>query len=800
LKEDPDMPDGRDLDIDDIQRLKNGGVSSNTIERIVDGEMMYHDDDAIPFTYFPKWKMGYYGGSESTHGEMFLSVRNLGTNHPEYFLGVDGDQIALETPEYGGRVKFIGASSDKDKIIEFSKLVASTFSANRPYGSSMPAASEHSIQGRLWPDDSIVSFWNKKDVVMPHLEELRQLFFADWVNFKHTAFEFIDQETWYSYDDLKHTHGTSRSDAEQKELLAKQHLDPEAKKALAGDDYVGQHMKKLGQGHDFAAIANAKKQTSDGVISTKKLVKENPDSIYLQNSKSDWPDLNYQSKDASPFIYNPELDLLFITSKGIGMTHYDILECLSDIKVLLENMSENGEEPIDYIRHGDKNESIFVDEHKKIIGGRDLTVSYVGTLEKLIHFLFYNMDEHVYGKIPYEETRVNRKLGIMGRIWFGHSVIAVWNDTKTVLELKRMGILKTLLNLLKVDLNKAQIGPGDSQEAVAFSTMGESDIKTMSAEEYKELLAKQHLDASAKKKLAGDEFVGQHMKKLAQGHDFAAQANAAKQTSDGVIKFGTLLKEDPEEVYIQLPSGKTSYVEYNHRDARSFLFHPTYNIFIIAESNSEYHYDIINTLGFLGRASMEARENNRQFYCKGIDIDGNRIITFNGSYVYHGTESNLLKFGEYMSKTDPNADLDDRSDVSRYGFFGRVWTDKNILSFWCINKWLDKMIEKGYIDKIISLTKLDKSKPLYIDFVDIKYASLYQDIIQGKTSDKKLSDKEVKALLAKQHLDPEAKKALSGDEYKFQHLKKQAQGHDFAAIANARKQTSDGIIRLKDLI
>jgi hypothetical protein len=174
----------------------------------------------------------------------------------------------------------------------------------------------------------------------------------------------------------------------------------------------------------------------------------------------------------------------------------------------------------------------------------DVAMNFKGSDKALFYYLWQTA-AYIEKEPSADEYRSNGVLGIFGRQWPKHNVVAIWNDTASTVELKEKGELSKLLHALKATPARTLISAGDALETVTFDELGGENktAKTMSADEYRELLAKQHLDPKVKAMLAGDDYKMAHMRKHAQGFDFAAKANAMKQTSDSIIPSKKLINE-----------------------------------------------------------------------------------------------------------------------------------------------------------------------------------------------------------------------------------------------------------------
>lgn len=788
IKEDPDSPSGRDVESHDMERLEADGVDEEAVDACINGYLDYTDEEAVAFIYFIQQKMFVYRAD--THGDIMNVIRQYreGLIKGHFEDNNNYGDIMFVVDVYRGRplMRNDDPSWRDAFVLNFSGVdaeVARKFMESAPTPQLRVDLISSAILGRVWTlsDSMVISFWNKASQVQPHIKTISSIIDGSFgLSAASAAYEF--DGTIYSLKQMLQSGETKpeMSDDEHRALLAKQHLDPKAKEKLTGDDYRTQHLKKHAQGHDFAAKANARKQTSDGVISPKDLIKESPDEVYLKPD-NETPDLTYKSGDAMPFIYDfrTGLTLYSKSNQSVDYTHWEILTILRDVKTYIENHAYSESEAREnFVKPSFWGEMFpSIDVSKKIIRSENGCVHYIGSEDDLFNYLWTRL-EYMHKEPHPDEFRENGVLGLLGRAWKNHNVVSLWNKTSICLALKKKGILDKIIKTMDFSPEDVLFSPGDSLEVIPYSEFGSKEVKTMSADEYKALLAKQHLDASAKRKLAGDDYRMAHLKKHSKGYDFAAKADAARPMREAV------LNEDPETMFI----GTDGRVEYDDSDAHSFSYFYDHNIYIEGDKKWTYHESIISMIERV--ASGDVVRNGNVVEC--------RIYGEPHKFYIKGRVEGFETMCRVLASKENFDDFDDRSDVRLWGFLGRHWKGANAISFWAEDYWEAPMVKKGILKKILDFTSLDQSKPIHIGFGNEEGSHVLGG--DEENTSVKISDDEYRKNLAKQHLDPEAKKKLSGDNYRDVHMKKHAQGHDFAAVANARKQTSDGVIRLKDLI
>ncbi len=123
-------------------------------------------------------------------------------------------------------------------------------------------------------------------------------------------------------------------------------------------------------------------------------------------------------------------------------------------------------------------------------------------------------------------------------MWTKIPVVSFWSTKSQYHERKAAPAIDLLLKVNGIAPDKTVYEFVDHEDRYFFYDELEApSTSTMSAAEYKEKLAKQHLDPQAKRDLNKDvEFPNKY------GDMLPAQYHAWSRTSDGIIKLGDLLK------------------------------------------------------------------------------------------------------------------------------------------------------------------------------------------------------------------------------------------------------------------
>lgn len=403
--------------------------------------------------------------------------------------------------------------------------------------SSGDRASATLMMGRLWRKTGFVSFWNKKDDVMKEWNLVLDFITNMHLNPKKCAYEFIDRMDIELYDEVEGK-TTDKMKNVDPEVLRQMHTSPELKKALLG----------TATGKTRSAMDGYYSHVGDGVIKLGSLLTEDPDNIevsidsdMLSRMKSLGIDADrivrkkiwHDNNDAIPFTFDITNDVLIfsklVDSDRERLTHDDIFGTLS---VFADNPKLFSLKKLSYgwtITPVD-------DDGWDDIAGPGLTpgpLTFVGldSSNDVEHYV--NNDAAVLGG----PSRGNPRY-VFGRIWEKIPIISFWKEMKRVLQPNVMKIVVATLENLGIDPTKTAYEFLDhSDHLFLYSDLSVPNASTMSAAEYKEKLAKQHLDPQAKRDLNKDvEFPNKY------GDMLPAQYHAWSRTSDGIIKLGDLLK------------------------------------------------------------------------------------------------------------------------------------------------------------------------------------------------------------------------------------------------------------------
>jgi hypothetical protein len=202
--------------------------------------------------------------------------------------------------------------------------------------------------------------------------------------------------------------------------------------------------------------------------------------------------------------------------------------------------------------------------------------------------------------------------------------------------------------------------------------VGNSNKEKLSPEEIKKLLAVQHLDSKAKKKLAGSTYKADRLKKAAKGFDYAARADAAIPALEGHIKLKDLINEDPDAV-VGLSGKEIS--DWTDADAVAFIITQKCSI----SYAGGVHSDIMDAMETLYKYLLDrpdADDGNLQRRLERHGMATDNIVAFRELLTQPSAFHEYLKNGGRSG----NEGINFRNIQGT--IFGRLWYRKKLMSFW----------------------------------------------------------------------------------------------------------------------
>jgi len=396
------------------------------------------------------------------------------------------------------------------------------------------------MMGRLWRKTGFVSFWNKKSDVMKEWNLVLDFVANMQLNPKKCAYEFIDVMDIELYDEVEGKSPVGNKIVDP-EVLRQMHTSPDLKKAILGTD----------TGKKKSAMDGYYSHVGDGIIKLGDLLAESPDGLDIvpnieqtKRMKSLGIDVarvvnragwHHDDDDAVPFAYDTQGNvILFSVNDSDGNRsspiHDDLFTTISI-----------------YVEHSD----LF--ELKKMAYGwtiipkwnKDGWEELVSPDDDICPVTFGGMNGEEKIRHYVEEVadvlgapgRANKRY-VLGRFWSKIPLVSFWSSMQQFHSRNAAPAVDLMLKVVGVSPDKAIYEFSDNEDRYFFyDELEKPAVSTMSAAEYKEKLAKQHLDPQAKRDLNKDV---EHPDKY--GGILPAQYHAWSRTSDGIIKLGDLLK------------------------------------------------------------------------------------------------------------------------------------------------------------------------------------------------------------------------------------------------------------------
>jgi hypothetical protein len=259
-----------------------------------------------------------------------------------------------------------------------------------------------------------------------------------------------------------------------------------------------------------------------------------------------------------------------------------------------------------------------------------------------------------------------------GRIWIKKNAISFWNSKDEIVN-ENFQLVEKLMSAMKLDKTKFAYEFVDTRGLFAYSELvGNSNKEKLSPEEIKKLLAVQHLDSKAKKKLAGSTYKADHLKKAAKGFDYAARADAAVPALEGHIKLKDLINEDPDAV-VGLSGKEIS--EWTDADAVAFIITQKCSIVNVGG----IHADIMDTMETLYIYLLDRPDANDASLQRRLEKNG---INTDNIVALRELLTQPSAFHEYLKNGGRTGNQGINFRNIQGTIFGRLWYRKKLMSFW----------------------------------------------------------------------------------------------------------------------
>ena len=409
---------------------------------------------------------------------------------------------------------------------------------------------------------------------------------------------------------------------------------------------------------------------------------EDPDGIKYNGVKVAWA-----QHDASTFIYYVQSELLFISKSGTfgsksRVVHSDLIDLFGKIgRIFVEESmyaydsetGEYGEEPLPIKTPDDFNQhcemvghDIYWDETGGWIRWGTRSVQIYGDTDKAIEYL-----KKQTGKV-WDNTGAFRQkyssVGVMGRYWEDTEILGFWLTKRDLGRLLSKGGLDGLFEYLGLDKQNVRITTVNNNDGLisvrdALEAVGVEP--TMTRDQERELMMKQHIDPDSKRKLnKGAEQIDKY------GGVLPAQYHAWSRTSDGIIRLGDLLKESPDGV--RGDDGKIKRHTYWYSDdAYAFFAFPMCRFIKRGDMHSDIWKCLLQCYRQQSLDPMISPQNDDYVGIK-FDVERSAVLE-------------LLRPDGYLGKL-MQRDLDGKIDDYRVeipdALAGRLWENSKIIAFW----------------------------------------------------------------------------------------------------------------------
>ena len=679
MKEDPD--DGFETVGDaEIGKARNQGW------KLEAGEPGPWDENAVTFIIDEKTGQLVYSlvaeksQGEAFHTHMYSTVQKYKS---EIFKTGNADKYIIEDdtlgfgivpdPKRAGKdvVWFLGVKSQdelKDTINKF----------KWPSGGNSRIAGGPS--GRFWPEFHYISFWAPLNQAMKFKDKIFKFIGLFGEDPKKCAYEFIDKKKLYLYKNLDKSSNTSDYSPEEiKALQAKQHLDPDSKKKLrAIAQASGTEEKDLYKGFDFPAQRNAMMPALQEIV--RKMIKEDPNKLNVTigqaatlKSKGFDPkkmsNSYFDQEGTVTFIYDIEgKEMIYAESGDEGaMTHPEIgtqvMHFLHRPRLFdIQNAS------------GGHGASISPSESADVGPGDTESTIYALNTKRAADLVRYlkDMEMPLHGDIPRNSSKF-----ILGRFWPQNRAISFWRDK--VHTMQHINEFSKLIAVYDMKPNDVVWEFIDIEHIFTYDELSsKTQIQTRSDAEQKELMAQQHLNPNAKKKLrAMDLANGMKDKNFHPGFDFPAQRDVMMPALQEIAR--RILRETPD-AYTDTDTGK--YGRWRDVDALTFITFPTFCL--LSNGYGYTHQAIMASLKQCREENSTSALKSRGILCSN-EKEMLKDLTVSGGALNGYFSGELNEGSDYRSSgADDNTDEEDGSDFRNMkdSLSGRLWTDKNVISFW----------------------------------------------------------------------------------------------------------------------
>ena len=481
----------------------------------------------------------------------------------------------------------------------------------------------------------------------------------------------------------------------------------------------------------------------------------------------------YLSDDAYAFFFDVETGIIMYSEKNTHGSMEQMLQTASHKATLYAATFKN---MYNIKRDVFGNISAYSYAEKEDDGDDAATVGFVGLkqqgddVETIRNYLHNN-------RIRFRQLNIRGNADSSatvpaGRIWVKKNAISFWNSKDEIVN-ENFQLVEKVMSGMKLDKTKFAYEFVDTRGLFAYSELvGNSNKEKLSPEEIKKLLAVQHLDSKAKKKLAGSTYKADQLKKAAKGFDYAARADAAIPALEGHIKLKDLINEDPDAV-VGLSGKEIS--DWTDADAVAFIITQKCSIVNVGG----IHADIMDTMETLYIYLLDRPDANDASLQRRLEKNG---INTDNIVALRELLTQPSAFHEYLKNGGRTGNQGINFRNIQGTIFGRLWYRKKLMSFWIttqkvVKNWnwvknffnnMNKLTgdlndyEIDWLERSRNASMTPLTKASDVDANTGKPDANQQDFISTLFGDvkkiKSLSPKEIEKLNKKIHLLPPEKK------------------------------------------
>jgi hypothetical protein len=381
----------------------------------------------------------------------------------------------------------------------------------------------------------------------------------------------------------------------------------------------------------------------------------------------------YLSDDAYAFFFDVETGVIMYSEKNTHGSMEEMLKTASHKATLYAATFKN---MYNIKRDVFGNISAYSYKEKDIDGDDAATVGFIGLkqqgddVETVRNYLHNNRVR--FRQLNIRGNADNSATVPAGRIWIKKNAISFWNSKDEIVN-ENFQLVEKLMSAMKLDKTKFAYEFIDTLGLFAYSELvGNSNKEKLSPEEIKKLLAAQHLDSKAKKKLAGSTYKADQLKKAAKGFDYAARADAAIPALEGHIKLKDLINEDPDAV-VGLSGKEIS--EWTDADAVAFIITQKCSIVNVGG----IHADIMDTMETLYIYLLDRPDANDASLQRRLEKNG---INTDNIVALRELLTKPSAFHEYLKNGGRRGNKGINFRNIQGTIFGRLWYRKKLISFW----------------------------------------------------------------------------------------------------------------------